>query len=567
MSELDELKQRLAQVEARLAKLEAERNDARARTNQTSRPLASPTESRQPATQRNAPARPDPRRPAQMPTASNLLAWSAGIAFVLAAVYFVKLVYDAGWLTPTRQIGIALLAGIAAIAVGLRLSRSAQPSASGNQARSYAAFLPAVGIVILYIATYAAHAYHQLVSAGAVLFGIILITAIAVWLHSKYDQTVYALFAIVGAYSFPLFVRANASGIISLIVYYLAWSALFCYFSVREARRLLYIVSLYFAIIGFDIVWRLSASSDQWGQAAVYQFLQFLIFLGTAVYYSVHHRQPMQQGEAIAHGAALFYFYGVEYVLLSEHLPRLAPFVALLSAVLVYGAFWVARRRLAAIQALSASSVLTSAYCSAVTTHIVFFELLPWDYFAWGALVSPFVVWGVRSRDEDGRAFYPVLAAAALVLGVGFLQLLGDGAHTDVPLANLVLFGYAALLYGGYALFKRGLAIAGVEPERPLLYAGHLVFIVAIIKTFDSGLMISLVWALFAISLLAYAASRKDQLVGQSALVVFAASGIKVLLYDLDGSSSLMRVGTLLILGISLYIGGWLYQRVVVSSP
>ena len=36
---------------------------------------------------------------------------------------------------------------------------------------------------------------------------------------------------------------------------------------------------------------------------------------------------------------------------------------------------------------------------------------------------------------------------------------------------------------------------------------------------------------------------------------------MKVLLYDLAGSPAPVRIGTLVVLGITLYLGGWLYQK------
>ena len=48
-----------------------------------------------------------------------------------------------------------------------------------------------------------------------------------------------------------------------------------------------------------------------------------------------------------------------------------------------------------------------------------------------------------------------------------------------------------------------------------------------------------------------------------SPFFIFAVSGAKVLLYDLSQSAPLIRIGCLLILGISLYLGGWLYHKVV----
>jgi hypothetical protein len=56
------------------------------------------------------PARAAPRESAEAVSATQLMAWAAGFALLLAAVYFLKLVYDVGWLTPERQIILATLA-------------------------------------------------------------------------------------------------------------------------------------------------------------------------------------------------------------------------------------------------------------------------------------------------------------------------------------------------------------------------------------------------------------------------------------------------------------------------
>lgn len=75
--------------------------------------------------------------------------------------------------------------------------------------------------------------------------------------------------------------------------------------------------------------------------------------------------------------------------------------------------------------------------------------------------------------------------------------------------------------------------------------------------------MISISWAIFAVALLVYALQAKDRLAGQSSLLVFGASAVKVLMYDLSGSPSIARVITLVVVGASLYAGGWPYQSLV----
>jgi uncharacterized membrane protein len=39
-----------------------------------------------------------------------------------------------------------------------------------------------------------------------------------------------------------------------------------------------------------------------------------------------------------------------------------------------------------------------------------------------------------------------------------------------------------------------------------------------------------------------------------------------VLIFDLSGSAATTRILTLIVLGVSLYAGGWLYQRLVATT-
>ena len=99
------------------------------------------------------------------------MAWGASSAFVLAAIYFVKLIHDSGWLTPERQIAIAILGAVGLIWAGVRLS---------SYNREYAAYLPAAGIVVLYLSVYAAHAYYQLIGSAVVVCGVGITTLVSI---------------------------------------------------------------------------------------------------------------------------------------------------------------------------------------------------------------------------------------------------------------------------------------------------------------------------------------------------------------------------------------------------
>ena len=63
-----------------------------------------------------------------------------------------------------------------------------------------------------------------------------------------------------------------------------------------------------------------------------------------------------------------------------------------------------------------------------------------------------------------------------------------------------------------------------------------------------------------AVAGLAMALQFRDRTLGQSSFLVFAMSGMRVLLFDLAGAAPLVRIGSLVALGTSMFIDGSLYQ-------
>jgi len=65
-----------------------------------------------------------------------------------------------------------------------------------------------------------------------------------------------------------------------------------------------------------------------------------------------------------------------------------------------------------------------------------------------------------------------------------------------------------------------------------------------------------------ALACLALAFKTSDKVLGKSSLLIFAASAAKVMLFDLSSATPLVRIGLLVILGVTLYAGGWMYRKV-----
>jgi len=488
-------------------------------------------------------------------TATRLMAWCAGFTFVLAALYFLKLVYDTGWLTPMRQVGIAYFGALALVCGGFYLEK---------KDHHYAAYLPAVGLVVLYLTTFMAHLYYHLLPHGTAMAMVGVITLLGIWLGRRFDQSVYVIFSAVGVYITPLLVHSPQGELMDLIIYYSAWSLLFSFCAIQEQRRITYLLPLYLAMLGFDLVYRIS-NSNEWQLSGIYQLVQFLIFGVTTVVYSVVNQEPMDDDNAWPHGLALFIFYAIQYALLQQHVPELVNYFALASGVFVYVLYVMASRLYQGEGSLQQGAVLVSYYCSWVAVHAIFFGEIDQHWLPWAVLSTPLIFWFVATGlARNSKAMTPVTLACGALFVIGYTMLLGDiliDARLDTPQPTLALFIYMMMLYGVYYHQSR-------QPNPPtvsvlMLYAGHLAFIACLVDWVKEDVYLSALWAVYGVALLLLAIGIKDKVIGKSALLIFSAAALKVLLFDLSGTNSMIRVLVLLVLSASLYLGGWLYQSLV----
>jgi uncharacterized membrane protein len=177
-------------------------------------------------------------------------------------------------------------------------------------------------------------------------------------------------------------------------------------------------------------------------------------------------------------------------------------------------------------------------------------------------LLPAFVMFIARQLGWGGAVTKPIMLVGSVLFAAGFAQTLLFERGGSAPAgSNMLLLVYALTLYASYFLLRRDRGKHSLAPI--VLYLGHLAVMVFTIRWLDSGLAISMAWAVFAVALLLLALNRKDKHIGQSSLFIFAASALKVLIFDLADSGSGVRIISLVILGASLYAGGWLYQNLV----
>jgi len=271
----------------------------------------------------------------------------------------------------------------------------------------------------------------------------------------------------------------------------------------------------------------------------------------------------MTREETWAHAPGLLIFYAVEYFILGTYLPEWAPWIAIASVVVLVLVYWFARSYLDSPS--DAGAMLVATYAALVLFHAVYIDLVPFEWAPWFALgmLGALGVYGV-SGGTFRRAMIPFAAVIGLMVVASFLQLTVGYKIADVPAATLLSLLFAAALYLGYAMISEEDSIGWIRT--PLLYAAHVAAMLTVSRVLDASLLVSVFWGMIAIGSLLIALVLRDKILGQSSLLIFALSGMKVLVYDLAGSSAPVRIGTLVVLGVTLYIGGWLYQKLSVSE-
>jgi uncharacterized membrane protein len=194
------------------------------------------------------PPPPPPSRPAKPAFAFDwenlvgvkLFSWIAGVALVLAAVFFLKYSVEHGFLSPTVRATLGILTGTALLVIcELRVARGYAFTANA---------MHGAGIAILYATLFAMHALWQLVPGGVVFFLMLVVTAVAVGLSIRRDSIFIALLGLMGGFATPALLSSGQNRPIGLFAYLLLLNAGLGWVAHRKRWPALTVGSLLFTV-------------------------------------------------------------------------------------------------------------------------------------------------------------------------------------------------------------------------------------------------------------------------------------------------------------------------------
>ena len=137
----------------------------------------------------------------------------AGVALVVAAVFFLRYSIEAGWLQPPVRVAIGILVAIALLVV-CELKAARRYPATANA-------MDAAAIAILFATFFAAHALWNLIPA-LVAFGLLaVVTLVAVLLSIRRESLFIAVLGLLGGFATPALLSTGENRPIPLFAYLL----------------------------------------------------------------------------------------------------------------------------------------------------------------------------------------------------------------------------------------------------------------------------------------------------------------------------------------------------------
>lgn len=481
----------------------------------------------------------------------NLLGYIGSACILLASILLIKLSIDSGWLTPIRQCVIASVfaAGLIILPFFIKLKDE-----------GYISFLPAIGIVVLHLTTYGAIFYHNLFVPTLGILFISLIGILSLWLLTKFKEETYAFLAIFGIYIGVIFFYGSFSQIIIIALYLLIWDAVFALFAINLERRVIIAISSYLALTLVALIGLSQGSGNlDFNYKIIFiQAAQFTIFALATTLFSIKNKIKLTEKEAWSFFPVTILFYGQQYFFLDRVSHNFATFFSLAFALVLFLIYHITKHKMPEDE-LESSGVVYSI-CSLIIAHSIFLiELndISRIIFSLGivALIGLF-----QEKVMTNKCFKGPLIISTLIILYGY---------------TLVLFGIDGINFGPLLIFGATFGIISLVAfskitsswSDTLLNLGHIQIFVALYRLEEvvGSFAIAPLWTGYALAILYWANSRKDKVIAQGAVPLIIIGLGRFFFFDFTNLGGGQQILSLLIIGGLIFISGYFYRNAIRS--
>jgi uncharacterized membrane protein len=332
--------------------------------------------------------------------------WIGIIAVTLGVGFFLKLAIDNGWIGPSGRVGFAALLGISLLYVGERLRK--------RGLQSFAYILSGGGILVLYLADYAAYNFYHLIGQPSAFLLMAVVTTTAVLLSVRLDALPIAILGLIGGFLTPVMLSSGVDNEVGLFTYVALLDAGVLAIAYFKSWRSLDFLS-FAATVAIGVGWALEFwSPDKVWITLFFLSVFFLLYGLLAFFHNVLPGRPTRWFDVSLAIANATVYFGLSYLMLSEAgFDQATPATqALLLAVFFTWLFYATWRW------SSDDRLLRYSYVGAAATFLsmaVAIQLeLHWVTIAW-AVEALMLVWvGLRSGEKAARHAGVVLFCVAV---------------------------------------------------------------------------------------------------------------------------------------------------------
>jgi uncharacterized membrane protein len=512
-----------------------------------------------------------------------------GIAAVLIGVsYFLKFAFDNNWIGPAGRVTIGLIAGVAVVVWSERFR------AKGYSAFSYS--LKAVGIGALYLSLWAAFQVYSLIPSGAAFFMMLAVTAATVAMAWSQDAQLLAAFALIGGFSTPVLLSTGQNRELALFGYVALLDLGTLFLIVFKPWRRLLVMSFAGTLLLYVGWYSTFYSRSQLGLTLAFATLFFAIFaIAPLVTLQPEDELPLLAAipAVVAFVNAVVYFLQAYVMFEQVDKTEMAWFALVLAAVYIFLSRQVHTRKIAPGSAQSLHFLHLALALGFITVAIPIRLDAHWITIGW-FVEAGILLWVADRIDSE---MLNVFALAALALGVARLLII-DNFYTTQLIFNMRMATYtvAVAVLGAVAWYASRrkdeagrsvaaitvvalnvLALIALSHEIADYYARQMTavrplgavrnqWIPANVADWrriqiERDFTYSALWMAYGAMLMVVGFLRRSAFVRWQALLLIAATIVKVFIYDLSQLDRGYRIVSFIVLGMMLLAISFVYQR------
>jgi uncharacterized membrane protein len=508
------------------------------------------------------------------------LGWVAVLVLVFAVAFFLRYAIQNEWIGPLGRVALGELGGIALLTAGWHYYRRGW--------RIFFQMLTAVGVIIIYLATYTAFGFYQLVPREAASVLLVVIVVESVLLALACNSLTVALAALLGGLMTPVLMQSGHD----------QYRALFTYLAVLDAGVLLVMLRRAWPAIGTVALLGTQALFWTWHEANYhpekfawalgFQAVVYVLFVAHSL--GVHRRRPgrigWEESAKLVLGAA-FWFLAV-YVFLKDDYGNWMG-----TAAVAMAAVYAAMARLMLTWRPGEPRPLLTALAVSVGFIALAFPIQAdanWIALGWMAEAAALWWFGQRIEARPLRALAAALAGGS-VMRVVFFDVPHGTREPFIPIFNdfaLPALGVAVVLLAAMLLTRRFLprlhpaerAAVGLTGAAGVLLLWFVLSIdcygffdalaaqksAAVSWRWIGQMSLSIFWAMYATAVLAVGFRARQAWLRWMAIGLFGLTVAKVFLVDISQLEQIYRILTFFVLAIFLGIAAWAYQRIRIES-